>query len=290
MKLREHLQYGSLSLPAIVLYLVLVIGPLLGAFYYSFTDWDGLAKTYRFIGLNNYYTLFSDKIVLRTFSTTMKYTICLTIFQNVLSLLLAIALNQRIKTRNILRTAIFIVCTLSPLINGYIWSFVYSGPLMSVGKWLGSEMLANNILGSKEGAIYAASFASIWRMAGWTMVIFLAGLQMIPKELYEAADVDGVSPLYKFFHITLPLLAPAITINVVLTFERGLKDFDSIFALTGGGPGDSTLVMALSIYKESFFFSRAGYGTTIGIMLFFLIVVCTLIQLKFLRKREEDVI
>ncbi|NHN34110.1 carbohydrate ABC transporter permease [Paenibacillus agricola] len=290
MRLRESLQYTSLSLPAIILYLVLVIVPLIGAFYYSFTDWDGLGKTYRFIGLDNYFTLFTDKIVLRTFSTTMKYTICVTVFQNLLALLLAIALNQSIKTKNVLRTAIFIVCTLSPLLNGYIWSFVYSGPLMGVGRLLGIDMLANNILGSKDGAIYAAAFASIWRMTGWTMIIFLAGLQMIPKELYEAAEVDGVGPFYKFFYITLPLLAPAITINVVLTFERGLKDFDSIFALTGGGPGDSTLVMALSIYKESFFFSRAGYGTTIGIMLFLLIVVCTLIQLKFLRKREEDVI
>ncbi len=287
---KESLQYSTLTIPALVIYGLFVVLPLLGAVYYSMTNWNGLSTEFDFIGLDNYVYLFTEGYVWHTLGTTLKYTISLTIIQNILAIVLAVALDQNIKTKNILRTMIFIVCTMSPLITGYVWSFIYSGPAMSMGKFFGIDAFAFNILSSEQWAIYAASFASIWRMTGWSMIIYLAGLQLIPRELYEAADVDGVSAIKKFFHITFPLLAPAITVNVILTFERGLKDFDSIFALTGGGPGDSTSIIALSIYRETFFFSRAGYGTAVGIILFLLIVISTIIQLSFLRKREEDVI
>lgn len=287
---KESLQYSTLTFPALAIYGIFVIVPLLGAIYYSMTNWNGLSKTFDFIGLDNYIYLFTEGYVWHTLGTTFKYTLSVTIIQNILAIILAVALDQNIKSKNVLRTMIFIVCTMSPLITGYVWSFIYSGPAMSLGKFLGIETLAFNVLSSDVWAIYAAAFASIWRMTGWTMIIYLAGLQLIPKELYEAADVDGVGSIRKFLNITFPLLAPAITVNIILTFERGLKDFDSIFALTGGGPGDSTSIIALSIYRETFFFSRAGYGTAVGIILFLLIVICTIIQLSFLRKREENVI
>jgi raffinose/stachyose/melibiose transport system permease protein len=289
-RLKDNFQFASLTLPAIVFYCVFVVIPLIGAFYYSSTDWDGKTANFHFIGLGNYVTMLSDVYVWHTLGTTMKYTIAVTVFQNALALFLAVALDQSLKTKHLLRTLIFIICTLSPLITGYVWSFMFSDPIMTLGRFLGIDVLANNILSSQSLAIYAAAFASIWRSAGWTMVIYLAGLQIIPKELYEAASVDGVSAWQKLRRITIPLLAPAITVNIVLTFERGLKDFDTIFALTGGGPGDSTSIIALSIYRETFFFSRAGYGTAVGIILFILIILCTLIQMRFLRKREEDVI
>lgn len=289
-KYREGLQYSSLTIPALSIYGIFVILPLIGAIYYSMTDWNGLNTTINFVGLDNYIYLFTEGYVWHTLGTTMKYTITLTVVQNILAIILAVILDQNLKSKNILRTMIFIVCTMSPLVTGYIWSFIYSGPAMDLGRFLGFDALGFNILSSDTWAIYAASFASIWRMTGWTMIIYLAGLQVIPKELYEAADVDGVSAIKKFLFITFPMLAPAITVNVILTFERGLKDFDSIFSLTGGGPGDSTTIIALSIYRETFFFSRAGYGTAIGIILFLIIVICTILQLSYLRKREENVI
>jgi raffinose/stachyose/melibiose transport system permease protein len=286
----ENLQYTSLYLPALLVYCLFVIMPLCGAIYYSMTDFDVISEKLNFIGLANYRTLITDIYVLNTIGNTFKYTISVTIFQNIFSLVLAVALTQSLRTQNILRTMIFMPSVLSPLIVGYIWSFLYSGPFMRLGKFLGISFLANNVLASREFAIYAASFATIWRMSGWTMVVYIAGLQAIPRDLYDAADVDGIGPLQKFRHITFPMLAPAFTVNVIITFERGLKDFDSIFALTGGGPGDATLIMALSIYKEAFFFSRAGYGTTIGIVLFILIAVLSIIQLRYLRRREENVL
>ena len=287
--LRSELAWISLYIPALAMFLVFVIFPLFQAIYVSFTDWDGIRPGMSFIGLENYRTLAGDQYILRTISTTFRYTITVTIAQNLLALVMALVLNQRMKSRNVLRTLIFMPSILSGLIVGYIWSFLYSDPLMKLGKALGWTLLANNALSSQTFAIYAAAFVTVWRSSGWTMMIYLAGLQSIPQELEEAAAIDGANVLRRLAHITIPLLAPTFTINVILTFERGLKDFDSIFALTGGGPGAATMTMALNIYRESFYFSRAGYGTAIGVVLFIAIVVLSVIQLRYFRKGEERI-
>lgn len=287
--IKNELSYITLYLPAMVMFLTFTVYPLIQAIYCSFTDWDGLSYTYSLIGLDNYKRLFGDGYIWRTISTTFKYTITVTIFQNLLALLMALALNQAFKTRNILRAMVFIPSILSGLIVGYIWSFLYSDPIMKLGKFLSIPLLANNILSSKDFAIFAAAFVTIWRSSGWTMMIYLAGLQSVPRELEEAAEIDGANVWQCLKSITLPILAPAFTINVILTFERGLKDFDSIFALTGGGPGAATMTMAINIYRESFYFSNAGYGASVGVILFIIIVVLSLIQLKYFRKGEEKV-
>jgi raffinose/stachyose/melibiose transport system permease protein len=286
---KNELAYISLYVPALVMFLVFVIVPLFEAIYVSLTDWDGIRPGMSFVGVENYRTLFGDQYILRTISTTFRYTVAVTVVQNLLALVMALVLNQRMKSRNVLRALVFMPSILSGLIVGYIWSFLYSDPIMKLGKQIGWTLLANNALSSQTFAIYAAAFVTVWRSAGWTMMIYLAGLQSIPQELEEAAAIDGASILRRLRHITIPLLAPTFTINVILTFERGLKDFDSIFALTGGGPGAATMTMALNIYRESFYFSRAGYGTAIGVVLFVAIVVLSLIQLRFFRKGEERI-
>jgi len=276
-------------MPALALYLTFVIIPLISAFVYSFTNWNGLNPSFDVIGLRNYVDLVRDPNVLRTVGTTFKYTITITVMCNLVALLLALSLNMKLKTRNIMRSIYFLPSVLSGLIVGYVWSFVFTDPLMNFGKLIGSPVLGRNILSSREWSIFAAAGVTVWRSAGWYMMVYIAGLQGIPSELMEAAAIDGASPAQRTRHITLPLLAPSFTINIILAFERGLKDFDSIFALTAGGPGDATLTIAINIYRQSFFFSRAGYGTAIGVMLFLLIVVLSLTQLVFLRKGENRV-
>jgi raffinose/stachyose/melibiose transport system permease protein len=286
---RNELAWISLYVPALAMFLLFVIYPLFQSIYVSLTDWDGIRPAMQFIGFENYKVLSTDNVVLRTISTTFKYTITVTVAQNLLALLMALVLNQQLRSRNVLRTMIFMPSILSGLIVGYIWSFLYSDPIMKLGRTLGWTLLANNALSSQVFAIYATAFVTTWRASGWTMMIYLAGLQNIPQELEEAAAIDGASVLRRLRHITIPLLAPTFTINVILTFERGLKDFDSIFALTGGGPGAATMTMALNIYRESFYFSRAGYGTAIGVILFVTIVVLSVIQLRYFRKGEERI-
>lgn len=284
--IKRELSYISLYLPALVLFLLFVIWPLLQAIYFSMTDWDGISATYHFQGLKNYITFFKDTYVLHSTIATVKYTVTVTVVQNVVALALALALNQKFRTRNVLRTVFFLPSLFSPLVVGYIWSFFFSDPLMKMGKALGLAVLGNNILGSEQWAIFAAASVTVWRSAGWTMMIYLASLQNVPQELCEAAAVDGAGYWKQLKHITLPMIASAFTINFILVFERSLKDFDSIFALTNGGPGDSTMTIALNIYRESFFYSRGSYGTTIGVALFAVMVILTVIQLKFFQKGE----
>lgn len=275
-------------IPALIFYGMFLLYPLLKALFYSFTNWNGIDLDYAFVGLQNYREIFTDVNVLKTFGTTFKYTLTVTIGCNVFALMLALALNMKLKTRNVLRAVYFMPNVLSGLIIGYIWSFMYTDPLMKFGKLIGFTALGNNILSSRSWAIFAAAFVTIWRSTGWYMMVYLAGLQSIPNDLLEAASIDGANGWQRIRRITLPLLAPSFTINFILAFERGLKDFDSIFALTNGGPGDATLTIAINIYKQSFFFSRAGYGTAIGIMLFLMVTGLSLAQLIFLRKGEKN--
>lgn len=286
-RIKREASYISLYMPALILFLLFVILPLVQAIYFSLTDWDGISATYNFQGLKNYKTLLKDTYVLNSVFATLKYTITVTILQNLVALLLALALNQRFRGRNILRTVFFIPSLFSSLVVGYIWSFMFSDPIMKLGKALGLQILGNNILGNETWAIFAAAFVTVWRSSGWTMMIYLAGLQNVPQELCEAAAVDGAGYWKQLRHIILPMIAPSFTINFILVFERCLKDFDSIFALTAGGPGDSTMTMALHIYRESFFYSRGSYGTTIGVVLFVAMVILTIIQLKFFQKGED---
>ncbi|MEG0270605.1 MAG: sugar ABC transporter permease, partial [Clostridia bacterium] len=245
---RTKLQYASLYIPALLFYCVFILFPLGKSVFYSMTNWNGMDNNAVFVGLTNYINIFKDPNVMKTFGTTFKYTITITVFCNLFALLLAMALNMKLKTRNVLRAVYFLPNVLSGLIIGYLWSFMFTDPLMKFGKIIGCTVLGNNILSSGQWAIFAAAFVTVWRTVGWYMMVYIAGLQGVPSELLEAAAIDGAGPWQRTKHITLPLLIPSFTINLILAFERGLKDFDSIFALTNGGPGDSTLTIAINIY------------------------------------------
>jgi raffinose/stachyose/melibiose transport system permease protein len=285
---RSNFSYAMMVIPAFILFTTFIIFPLFRALYISTTNWDGLSTKYSFIGLANYIKLFSDSDVLGTIATTFKYTITVTIVQNVFAIILAFILIQNLKSHNILRSMIFMPSLFSGLIIGYIWSFLYSNPIEVLGKAVHIVVLGNNVLGNPVFAIFAAAFVDIWKGVGYSMVIYIAGLQNIPLELEEATSIDGANIFQRFRYLTMPLLAPAITICVVLSFESGLKNFDSIFALTGGGPGNATLTMAINIYRQSFFYTNAGYGTAIGVTLFAMILILTLVQLKYFKKGEEN--
>jgi raffinose/stachyose/melibiose transport system permease protein len=275
-------------LPALSLYLIFQIWPLLGGFFYSLTDWDGITKAYNFIGLNNYITLFHDENVLVPLRNSCVFAFFSMILLNVLGLAFAIGLDREIKGKNFLRALMFLPAMLSPLIVGYIFSFIFSEPVSALGDMLNIEILQNNLLGSQKWSLICCIIGVTWRMTGWYMVVYLAGLQTIPSELFEAADIDGASVWRKFKNITFPLIAPAFTINMVLSVERAFKEYDMVFSLTGGGPGNSSELLALTIYNESFANHRGGYGSAIGIILFIIIVIVTFIQMKFLREREEN--
>ncbi|MFI3169563.1 MAG: sugar ABC transporter permease [Faecalibacterium sp.] len=287
-KLADAAPRFAMVLPALFLYIVFVIYPLCGGVYYSMTDWDGIRNSMNFIWFDNYITLFQDTSVITPLLNTIKYAAVTTILMNVLALLFAIGLDHEFKTKNLLRACMFLPALLSPLVVGFIFSFIYSQPLADIGEQLGITVVANNLLGSTTWSLWAATFAATWRMTGWYMVVYLAGLQAIPGDLYEAADLDGVTPWKRFTQITFPLIAPSFTINMVLAVERAFKEYDMVYSLTNGGPGNSSELLALTIYQESFTNYRVGYGSAIGVILFLMIVAITLFQMIWLRKREDN--
>lgn len=281
------ISFGMVA-PALILYLLFQIWPLLGGFYYSLTDWDGIARNFSFIGIENYITLAQDEAVIIPLKNTFFYAFWSMILLNVLALAFALGLNREIKGKNFLRACLFLPAMLAPLVVGYVFSFIIGVPVAALGKLIGSEVMANNLLGSLKWSLPSVVIGTTWRMTGWYMVVYLAGLQTIPMELYEAADIDGVGIWKRFTHITFPLIAPAFTINMVLSLERAFKEYDMVFSMTGGGPGNSSELLALTIYNESFANHRGGYGSAIGILLFALIVIFTFIQMHWLREREEN--
>lgn len=287
--MKNYVQYAIMFLPMLILYLVFSTWPVLEGVFYSFTDWDGLSSNFKFIGLTNYKTFIHDFKVLKPLINTFIFAFWVTILQNVCALALALALNQKFRTKNLMRTLIFVPTVLSSLIVGYIWSYLFTEPIATLGGKLGIEVVKYNLLGNKATALAAGIFVSVWKGVGYTMVIYLAGLQNIDREVREAALVDGASGFAHFRYITFPLIAPSFTINIVLVMEGAFKQFDLIYALTGGGPGNASELLSLTIYRESFEFYRAAYGTTMGVILAFIIIVLSLFELVVLRRRENKI-
>jgi raffinose/stachyose/melibiose transport system permease protein len=276
-----------LLLPAFVFYGVFMVYPVFGGIYYSLTDWDGISRIHNIVGLKNYADFFTDIIVMRPLINTFIFAFVLTIVQNIVSLLMAVALNRAMPFKGLLRTLWFVPVVLSPLVVGYIWRYIFTVPLEELGRLLHIDALANNLLGNHKTVLMSAVFVNIWRMSGYTMIIYIAALQNISTDIIEASRMDGVSGLKKFLFIDFPLIAPAFTINMVLTLERGFKEFDLIFGLTFGGPGNASELISLTIYRESFVNFRAGYGSALGVILFIIISIFTLVQLAFLRRNED---
>lgn len=276
--------------PAIILYTVFVIGTLIGCFFLGFTDWNGISADFNFIGFDNYIDIFTNDSTVVPLINTVTFAIGTTVVINICALAFAVLINRELITGNLLRTLFFLPTILSPLVVGYVFSFIFTEPLTVLGHKLGIEVLANNLIGSADWSLSTAIVAQSWKMIGWYMMIYIAGLQTVPKSLYEACDIDGATPWQKFSRVTFPLIAPAFTINMVLSVERAFKQFDLVLALTNGGPGNSSELVSMSIYREAFINRRAGYGSSIGVVLFLIILIVTIIQIVILRRREENAV
>jgi raffinose/stachyose/melibiose transport system permease protein len=273
-----------LALPAIVIVLAFNFVAPLSAVYYAFTDWNGLSSPH-WVGLANF------RSILGGGSTTplvnsLKFAAVVLVGGNVIGCCLALALHRTLKTRMLLRLVFFLPFVLSPLATAYIWQYIftYSGSLNFVLTHLGLRAIP--WLGDPTWAFVAAAIVLLWQFSGLAMVIYLAGLQAIPVDIEEAAAVDGATALYRFRRITLPMLAPAVTVSSTLLLIIGLRVFDQIYALTAGGPVNATQTLATSLYNQAFSFGRYGYGTALSVVLTVLVAGLVLTQLALLRRRE----
>lgn len=277
--------YILFLVPGLCLFILALVIPLGMGVKYSFTNWDGVSKTLHYIGWDNYAHALQDSDFWGALGNTFKYAIILTLLVNVIALLLALVLDSFLKFRNLFRTIFYLPTVISVVLAGFIWSYNYSKGFPNLFKLIGVDGIMSP-LGNPGYALWGVIIIAVWQGIGTPMIIYIAGLQSIPKELLESAEIDGAGIRYKFWHVTLPFLAPSVTINMVLGLTGALKVFDLIYVTTNGGPGFSTEVLTTFIYRVSFNSLKAGYGTALSMMFFVLLVLVTLIQIMIFRRRE----
>ncbi|OKP95170.1 carbohydrate ABC transporter permease [Paenibacillus sp. P46E] len=277
------------AIPALVFYLIFWIFPILKLFQYSVTDYNGFSPDFNYIGLDNFKDLFASGTLGTSLWHTILYTVISVALGNLIGLALALMLNMNIRGKGFYRSISYIPTLFSAIVVGFIWSYVYmpdSGMITTLLSKIGVNTENINFLGNYSTALYSIIFVEIWKNIGTTMIIFLAGLQTVPKDLLEAGEIDGCGPWRLLRNIKLPLLATSVTINITLSLINGLKAFDFPFIMTSGGPGTSTNTLIFSIYKMAFTEQMFGKASALGILSFLFIMVITGIFVLNMNKRE----
>lgn len=279
-----------LAAPAVALLLAFHFVPVAAGAWYSLTDWNGLSPAH-YIGFSNFIALFKEAETRDSLFHTLEIAGSFVVLSNAIGLTLALALNRTVRTRHLLRAVFFAPAVFSSVAVAFVWQYIFI-PDGALNQFLGAVGLKSweqPWLGSPTAALWSVVVVLVWQFSGLTMIIYLAGLQAISDELYEAAAVDGASLLSQLRRITLPLLAPAITVSATLTLVFGLRVFDQVIALTDGGPVNSTQTLATEIYEQTFVYGRFGYGAAVAVVLTALIATMVFTQLFFLRMREARI-
>lgn len=282
----EPIYYIGVGVMAVLFFVFHTISFLKGVFY-SFTDWKGYGD-WGFVGLRNYLQIFKDTDTIHAYTFTFEFAIICTILVNVISLILACALNSNIRFKNFIKGIYFLPYMLGSVIVGFIFNFVFANLIPELGRTLGIAGLSTNILGTSN-AMWGIIIVTLWSGCAFNTLIYISGLQAIDTEVYEAADLDGARGFKRFARITFPLLAPSFTINMVLSAKGYLMVYDQIMAMTDGGPGTTTTSIAVLIYKKGFGGGQFSYQMANAVVLFIVVVVVSIFQLRFLEKREEKV-
>ena len=278
--------YYWMTVPAMILFMVFLYWPFLRGVMYSFTNSKGYGK-YKWIGLTNYKAKFQDERIGRAYLFTFFIAIVVTILVNLLSMFIAVLLNSKIAFRNGFRAIYFIPYTLAVLVVGYVFKYIFMMPIPELGKALGIGWLSESMITSESLAWAPIVVLSVWQGVAYTTLIYLAGLQTIDTDIYEAAALDGVNAWQKFWQITFPLIGPFFTINLVLTMKGALGTFDQVVALTGGGPNSATETVTYLIYQGGLTGGEYAYQTANAVMFFIVLAIIAFIQLKFFGSKEK---
>ena len=279
--------YILMILPALILFVAFNTIPLITGAIYSFTNYRGYGD-YDFVGLRNYIDLFGDERVRNSYLFTFKYAIAGTVLINVISLLLAMGLNSRIRCKSLLRGVYFIPNILGGLIIGYIFSFIFTYIIPAVGKAMHIGFLENSILASEQHAWIGVLIVGVWQAVAMNTIIYISGLQTVPADIYEAGMIDGANGWQKFWKLTFPMLLPFISINLILSTKNMLMVFDQIMSLTKGGPAQSTESISYLIYNNGMAGGQFGFQSANAVIFFIVIVIFAVVQMKLTSKKEEQ--
>lgn len=279
--------YLGMLIPVVILFFAFNTLPLIMGAFYSFTNYRGYGS-WDFVGLRNYFDLFIDSRVWNSYFFTFKYAIVGTILVNVISLLMGLALNSKIRFKSTLRGIYFVPNILGGLIVGYIFSFIFTYIIPAVGETFNIEWIQNSILADERYAWIGVLIVGVWQAVAMNTIIYISGLQTIPEDVYEASRIDGAGKFLTFRKITLPLLMPFISINLVLSTKNMLMVFDQIMSLTKGGPAQSTESISYLIYRNGMDGGQFGFQSANAVIFFVLIVTISVIQMRMTGKKEEQ--
>lgn len=274
-------------LPALILFVAFNTIPLITGAFYSFTNYRGYGS-YDFVGLRNYIDLFQDARVGQSYLFTFKYAIAGTVLVNLISLFLAMGLNSKIKAKGFLRGMYFVPNVLGGLVVGYILSFLFTYIIPTLGSALNIGFLKNSILASEDWAWVGVLIVGVWQSVAMNTIIYISGLQTIPADIYEASSFDGANKWQTFIKLTLPMLVPFLSINLVLSTKNMLMVFDQIVSLTKGGPAQSTESISYLIYRNGMDGGQFGFQSANAVLFFVIIVTISVIQMKMTSKKEEQ--
>lgn len=274
------------TVPATVLYCIFFIYPIAIGIMYSFTDWNGLAKDFKFIGLANYIEAFTNKRFQNAVLFNIKFTILAVILVVGISLILALIFNSDIRLKSFFRGIFFFPAVLGMLVVGLIFNEIFYRVVPVIGKAMNISWLSTNILASKSTAMYGVLIVHVWLAVAMATVMLLAGLQSTPMELYEAAELDGANKWQRFRYITMPFLLPVLSVVLILQIKNGLTVYDIIVALTNGGPGGATESLSILIYNHGFKEVKFSYAIAEAIILTIVICAISFVQTSISNKKK----
>lgn len=280
-KTKEKFWYMVLFLPGFALFIFSIVFPFVSGVQVSFTNWDGIGQTMKYIGIKNYLLLLKSPDFWNSVGHSFYFAILLTAANNILSLAVALGLNRSFRGRGTLRTAFFFPTCLSTVLSAFIWSFLFRESLAPLFGGI-------SLLGNYKTVIPGIVMIALWNGLGINIVIYLAGLSNISRELYEASKVDGANAWQNFRSVTIPMLMPSITVCVTMTLIGGLKEFATTMAATGGGPGKASEMVSIHIYKNLYSYYQAGYGQAVAIVFVVILIICGGILSKVLRSKEVE--
>lgn len=279
--------FWAITIPVLVLFFTFNTLPIIKGFIYSFTNYRGYGS-YDYVGLRNYIDLFTDARVGKSYLFTFKYALSGTVLVNVLALIMALGLNSKIRFKSALRGIYFVPNILGGLVIGYIFSFFFTYILPALGNALDIEFLKNSILASEKYAWIGVLIVGVWQAVAMNTIIYISGLQTVPREVYEASMLDGASKWREFWAITFPLVMPFVTINLVLSTKNFLMVFDQIMSLTRGGPAQSTESISYLIYRNGMDGGQFGFQSANAVLFFIVIVAISVFQMTVMNKKEEQ--
>ncbi|WP_070000624.1 carbohydrate ABC transporter permease [Cellulosilyticum sp. I15G10I2] len=275
-------------LPALLIFIVFVILPIIRSFFYGFYSWNGLSDP-QYIGLKNFKEILTDRIFWHSFKNNIIVVIASVFGQIPLGLIIAIILNKKLKSSSFFRTVFFMPMILSTVVVGLLWSTILNsqvGILNGVLNKIGLDQIAMDWLGDPNIAIYTICFVIVWQFFGLYMIIFLAALQNIPSEIFEAANVDGANEWCKLVNITVPMIWDSIMAAVVLCIAGSMRTFDLVFVMTKGGPAHATELMATYMYNKTFEVYKYGYGSAVSLVIFIISFSFIIISRKLMSQSE----